>query len=225
MASRNLSNEASDESVQALIEAVEGNYDLPRRWYRLKARPARARPPGRLRPHGGGGQRGRRDRVGRREGHRAHLVRRLLRRSWARRRRPSSTSAGSTRPCARPSAAARSAPTPSRRVHPYLLLNYTSRRRDVLTLAHELGHGLHAALARAARDPRAAHAADAGRDGLRVRRDARLPPAARRGRYAGVAPGAAGREHRGLDRHGVPPDRDEPLRGPRPHRAPRRRAS
>jgi oligoendopeptidase F len=33
-------------------------------------------------------------------------------------------------------------------VHPYVMLNYTSRRRDVLTLAHELGHGLHAALAR-----------------------------------------------------------------------------
>jgi oligoendopeptidase F len=32
--------------------------------------------------------------------------------------------------------------------HPYLLLNWTSRNRDVLTLAHELGHGLHAYLAR-----------------------------------------------------------------------------
>src|SRR5207245_4110775 len=32
-------------------------------------------------------------------------------------------------------------------VHPYVLLNYTSRRSDVLTLAHELGHGLHAYLA------------------------------------------------------------------------------
>jgi oligoendopeptidase F len=32
-------------------------------------------------------------------------------------------------------------------VHPYVLLNYTARRRDVLTMAHELGHGLHAALA------------------------------------------------------------------------------
>jgi oligoendopeptidase F len=29
-----------------------------------------------------------------------------------------------------------------------VLLNWTSRRRDVLTLAHELGHGLHAYLAR-----------------------------------------------------------------------------
>jgi oligoendopeptidase F len=32
-------------------------------------------------------------------------------------------------------------------VHPYVLLNYTARRRDVLTLAHELGHGVHFALA------------------------------------------------------------------------------
>jgi oligoendopeptidase F len=31
-------------------------------------------------------------------------------------------------------------------VHPYVLLNYTYLRRDVLTLAHELGHGVHAAL-------------------------------------------------------------------------------
>src|SRR3954464_15905389 len=37
LASRNLSNEASDESVQALIEAVRGRYELPRRWYRLKS--------------------------------------------------------------------------------------------------------------------------------------------------------------------------------------------
>jgi oligoendopeptidase F len=32
-------------------------------------------------------------------------------------------------------------------IHPYVMLNYTSKRRDVLTLAHELGHGLHAYLA------------------------------------------------------------------------------
>jgi oligoendopeptidase F len=32
--------------------------------------------------------------------------------------------------------------------HPYVLLNYTSRPSDVLTMAHELGHGVHAALAR-----------------------------------------------------------------------------
>jgi len=32
-------------------------------------------------------------------------------------------------------------------VHPYLLLNYQGRTRDVMTLAHELGHGVHQILA------------------------------------------------------------------------------
>ena len=32
-------------------------------------------------------------------------------------------------------------------VHPYLLLNYQGRVRDVMTLAHELGHGVHQSLA------------------------------------------------------------------------------
>jgi oligoendopeptidase F len=32
-------------------------------------------------------------------------------------------------------------------VHPYILLNYLGRSRDVMTLAHELGHGVHQVLA------------------------------------------------------------------------------
>ncbi len=32
-------------------------------------------------------------------------------------------------------------------VHPYLLLNYLGKTRDVMTLAHELGHGVHQVLA------------------------------------------------------------------------------
>jgi oligoendopeptidase F len=33
-------------------------------------------------------------------------------------------------------------------VHPYILMNYTDKLRDIMTLAHELGHGLHQYLAR-----------------------------------------------------------------------------
>ena len=33
-------------------------------------------------------------------------------------------------------------------VHPYILMNYTDKLRDVMTLAHELGHGLHQYLSR-----------------------------------------------------------------------------
>ena len=36
--SRNMANEASDESVQALIDAVVARYDIPQKWYALKAK-------------------------------------------------------------------------------------------------------------------------------------------------------------------------------------------
>ena len=84
--------------------------------------------------------------------------------------------------CARASARARSARTRCRRQHPYLLLNWTARRRDVLTLAHEMGHGLHAYLARGPGRLPPDHAADAGRDRVGVRRDRHVRSAARRDR-------------------------------------------
>ena len=113
LASRNLSNEASDESVMALIEAVRGRFDIPQRWYRLKARLLGLDRLADYDRSGAGAVRGltfsfaeARD-----------LVLDTYRRSHP---RPgaspgaSSTSAGSTRRSGRTSAAAPSAPTPSR---------------------------------------------------------------------------------------------------------------
>ena len=55
---------------------------------------------------------------------------------------------GSTPSCGPASAAALSPPARVPSVHPYILMNFTDRIRDVMTLAHELGHGLHQYLSR-----------------------------------------------------------------------------
>jgi oligoendopeptidase F len=146
LASRNLANEASDASVEALVTAVQARYDVPRRWYRLKARLLGVE---RLADY---------DRA-------ATVAQEDERFAWSDARELVLDAYGSfspdlgalakrffderwidapVRPGKRGGAFC-SYTVPS--AHPYVLLNYTSRRRDVLTLAHELGHGVHAALA------------------------------------------------------------------------------
>jgi oligoendopeptidase F len=146
LASRNLSNEASDESVMALIEAVRARYDIPQRWYRLKARllgVERIADYDRAAPVLGedltfsfGEARelvlGTYSEFSTQAG---ALARRFFDEHWI---------DAPVRPHKRGGAfCSYTVPT----VHPYVMLNYTARRRDVLTMAHELGHGLHAALA------------------------------------------------------------------------------
>ncbi len=144
---RNLSNEASDESVQALVDAVVARYDLPQRWYSLKAKVLGL---DRLADY---------DRmasvaqdetsIGWTEARTvvldayrsfspemADIAQRFFDERWI---------DAPTRPGKRPGAFC-AYTVPSH--HPYVLLNWTSRPRDVATLAHELGHGLHAYLAR-----------------------------------------------------------------------------
>ena len=147
LAARNLSNEASDESVQALIEAVKGRYDLARRWYTTKAKLLGIE---RLADY---------DRMAAVSTDDEEIGweagRELVTDSFA----SFSPEAGGIVEQFFEGRWIDAPPTPVKRggafsastvpsVHPYVLLNYTDRRRDVLTLAHELGHGLHQTLAR-----------------------------------------------------------------------------
>ena len=147
LASRNLANEASDESVQALIEAVQGRYDLARRWYSLKARLLGLDKLGyydRMAPVSDSD-----DRIP--YGEAEEIVLDCYRTfspelgATAEEFFTGGYMDGPPRPGKRGGAFC-SYTVPS--AHPYVMLNYTSRPHDVLTMAHELGHGVHATLAR-----------------------------------------------------------------------------
>ena len=145
LASRNLANEASDESVEALVEAVRRRYALPQRWYRLKAQILGV---DRLADYDrmaavtdaeetvvwGEARDIVLDSYASFSGELADLAKRFFDERWI----DAPVRAGK-----RPGAFSAST-VPS--VHPYVMLNYTARSRDVLTLAHELGHGVHQAL-------------------------------------------------------------------------------
>ncbi|MFT7598539.1 MAG: oligoendopeptidase F, partial [Acidimicrobiales bacterium] len=147
ISSRNLANEASDASVQALVDAVVGRYDIPQRWYALKADVLgvdqlndydRMASVAESEEQVGWAEATQvvRDAYASFSPELAGIVGRFIDENWI---------DAPVRPGKRPGAFCAYA-TPSH--HPYVLLNWTGRSRDVLTLAHELGHGVHGYLAR-----------------------------------------------------------------------------
>jgi len=146
VASRNLANEASDASVDALVAAVRSRYDVVQRWYRLKAGLLgldRLAYYDRMAPvtdaDGSVSWVDAKDLVldtyRSFSGELGETAARFFDGRWI---------DAPVRPGKRPGAFC-SYTVPD--VHPYVMLNWTGRRRDVMTLAHELGHGLHAHLA------------------------------------------------------------------------------
>jgi oligoendopeptidase F len=146
ISSRNLANETTDEAVEALIEATTSRYDVARRYYRLKARLLgldRLDHYDRFAPVSIDSAKTAWD--GAREivvgayadfsDEAGAIVARFFDDEWI---------DAPVRPDKRTGAfCATTVPG----VHPYVLMNYTGDRRAILTLAHELGHGLHGVLA------------------------------------------------------------------------------
>jgi oligoendopeptidase F len=145
IAARNLGNEISDGTVQALVDAVTSRYDIPARWYRLKGRLLGIDD---LNEH---------DRYAPLSPDEAEV-------EWAEARTTVLDAYRSFSPEMADIATEffdgyiDAPPQPGKQggafahpavpsAHPYVMLNYTGQRRDVMTLAHELGHGVHQVLA------------------------------------------------------------------------------
>ena len=148
ISARNLSNRVEDEVVEALIGAVRKAFPrLSHRYYALKARWFgvaqlehwdRNAPLPRVAERSIGWPEARDivlDAYARFSPELATIGRRFFDRPWI---------DAAVRPGKSPGAFAH--PTVPG-AHPYLLLNYQGRTRDVMTLAHELGHGVHQVLA------------------------------------------------------------------------------
>lgn len=147
MASRNLANEIGDSVVEALLAAAERHHALVQRYYRLKKKllkldtlydydryaPLFADMPPCDWPTA---QRIVEESYRSFSPEAGRVIREFFSKSWI---------DAELRPGKRGGAFSSSA-VPS--VHPYILMNFTERIRDVMTLAHELGHGLHQYLSR-----------------------------------------------------------------------------
>lgn len=146
ISSRNLANETSDEAVQALVEAVTGRYDICVRYYRVKRQlmgVGDLHEWDRYAPL----QEASRDvsweeakevvlgsyhRFSKQAG---ALVEDFFKQGWIDAPVVPGKSGGAYCMPVTP------------KHHPYVMLNFTGKLRDVTVLAHELGHGLHDRLA------------------------------------------------------------------------------
>jgi oligoendopeptidase F len=147
MASRNLANEIDTESVQALMRACEARHDLVHRYYTLKRRLLgvdalldydRYAP---LAPETGVTSWPRcHDIVLTAYGAFAPLMRDIAADFFVRRWIDAEVRSGKR------GGAFCASTVPA--VHPYVLVNYTGKLHDVMTVAHELGHGVHQFLSR-----------------------------------------------------------------------------
>lgn len=147
LTARNLSNEISDETAEALIAAVVSRYDLVAHFYDLKSRILGLSPLydyDRYAPVGDSEVYYSWDKAkqitleGYGEFHPllGQVAKRFFEEKWIDAPVKEGKQGGAFSHGAVPSA------------HPYVLLNYTGRARDVQTLAHELGHGVHQFLSR-----------------------------------------------------------------------------
>ncbi len=147
ISSRNLDNEVSDEVVEALIEAVNSRYDIVARYYTLKRDLLcvdelfdydRYAP---LPAAEGFYHFDQAKEIVLSAYHKFHpktgeIVELFFDHGWI----------DAPAVPGKQSGAFSASTVPS--VHPYILLNYTGTARDVMTLAHELGHGVHQYLSR-----------------------------------------------------------------------------
>ena len=148
VSSRNLANDVDDNVVDALVEAVNGrNEDLSHRYYTLKAGWMGRKQIDwwdRNAPLPGDNDRQYSwtdaqeivlDAFGGFDSDMAEIAKPFFDRNWI-----------DAAPRAGKSSGAFSHPVvPS--AHPYILMNFTGKSRDVMTLAHEMGHGIHQVLA------------------------------------------------------------------------------
>ena len=146
ISARNLSNDTTDDAVEALIDAVVGRYDVVQRYYTLKAKLLgldKLAFYDRMAPlaedttqvEWGDARQLILDAFADFSTETGDIAERFFRESWI--DAPPRDGKRSGAFCA----------TNIPQVHPYVFLNYTGDRRSVLTLAHELGHGLHGYLA------------------------------------------------------------------------------